>query len=284
MEGVGRVTAGRLAAHFSSYPDLQRYPREQILARLKGAPRAADLVNRLLDPGAMQPHLEAADAQLAQLAHQRVHVLSPRDEHWPARVDGLPRGQRPVVLYTYGTPAALRRPSVALFARPPLHDEAFDQAQNLARHLKPHGILPVTGAAHGFDVVITKITATGNTAGPSILICNAGMGGLPPPMRPSASLAARSGGALVSPFPMNHGPYEHDDKERALLQAALARACVFVEPLPDSPEWVAFQWALSADRPVFGIPAPGASLPDRVHPLKAAVDFDWVVAAASEAA
>lgn len=282
MEGVGRVTAGRLAAHFASYADLRRYPREQVLARIKGAPRAADLVGRLMDPAEMQPHLDAADAQLQQLARQRVRLLTPSDAGWPGRLEALPRAQRPVLLYVYGDAAALRLPSVALFARPPLRDDAFEQAQHLARHLKTHHLPPVTSAAHGFDIVITKIMATGASSAPSVLVCAAGMGVLPPSMRPTASLAARSGGALLSPFPMQHGPYDHDDKERSLLQAALSRACVFVEPHPQSPEWLALTWALEAGRPVFGIPAPDTPLPDRVHPLNSPVDFDWVVAAAAE--
>ena len=33
----------------------------------------------------------------------------------------------------------------------------------------------------------------------------------------------RAGGLLLSPFPMDHGPFDHDDAERALGQPELCR-------------------------------------------------------------
>jgi hypothetical protein len=102
---------------------------------------------------------------------------------------------------------------------------------------------------------------------------------IPPPMRPVISATVKAGGLLLSPFAMDHGPFEHDDKERALVLAALAQTCVFFEPVPDTPEWRAMTWAVEAGRPVFGAAAEGHPLPAPVHPLHSEVDFDWVLAA-----
>lgn len=282
MDGVGRVTAGRLLAHFTTYNDLLRFPREQVLTRIKGAPNAAALVAHLFDRTFMQPLLDEAEKIVAQLSKQRIEVLTCHDAEWPPGFDDLPRGNRPFLLYSYGHRAVLDVPSVALFAEPPLSPEPFEHAQALVRHLLPHGIAPVTGAAHGFDVVVHKLCYAGDTSYPSLLVANAGMAKAPGPIRPTISTAVRGGGLFISPFEMNHGPFEHDDRERALLQAALANACVFFEPKPDTPEWHVLTWTLEAHRPVFGIAAPDHPLPEQVHPIRTAVDFDWVLAAIQE--
>ncbi len=278
MEGVGRVTAGRLLTHFATYADLLRTPREQVLTRIKGAPNAQALVTRLFDEAAMTEKLATAQAAAAENEKRGVHTLSPPDEAWPAGLEDLPLAQRPFLLYAYGPLEALARPLVALFARPPLSEAAFETAQALVRHLLPHGLVPATGAAHGFDVVVHKLCA--GAGAPGLLVAPAGMARLAPPLRPTVTAAVRAGGLLVSPFPMTHGPFDHDDKERALTLAALARACVFFEPKPDTPEGHALTWALDAGRPVFGIAADDAPLPETVHRLREPVDSDWVVAAA----
>ncbi|NBC16413.1 MAG: transporter [Bacteroidetes bacterium] len=283
MEGVGRVTAGRLLNAFAHYEDLRRYPREQVLARIQGAPNGERLVGRLFDEATMQPHFEAAEAQRDRLAEQRVVVLAPGHPDWPDGLDALPLNRRPFLLYTYGHRDALHRPRVALFAPAKLRTDPFEQAQDLVRHLLDQDIVPATGAAHGFDVVVHKLSATGATPRPSLLVAACGMAKLPPPLRPIVSAAVRAGGLFCSPFPMQHGPFDHDDTERALVLAALADACVFFDPTPDTPEMQALTWALEAERPTFGVPAPEHALPEAVHPLRSAVDTDWVVAAVQPA-
>jgi hypothetical protein len=49
---------------------------------------------------------------------------------------------------------------------------------------------------------------------------------------------------------MTHGPFPHDDRERALVQAALARALLVAAPAEGSPESRAAAWATDAGRPV----------------------------------
>ena len=279
MDGVGRVTAGRLLAHFATYADLLRYPREQVLARLKGAPRSKVLVATLFDEETMTARLQDAEQTLAHLRTLRVVLIPMQDPAWPAGLNDLPRANRPFLLYTYGHLEVLSRPILALFAHPPISQEPFEQAQALVQHLLPHAVVPATGAANGFDVVVHKLCYAGRAGYPSLLVASAGMSKAPPPLRPTVSGAVKAGGLFVSPFAMNHGPFEHDDKERALILAALARACVFFEPKPKTPEWNAMTWAVEAGRPVFGIGSEEHPLPEPVHLLQSDVDFDWVLAA-----
>ncbi len=279
MDGVGRVTAGRLLSHFASYDDLLRYPREQVLARIKGAPRSKALVATLFDREAMGALLEKAEQTMEGLRKQRVTLVTMRDAAWPAGLHDLPRGNRPFLLHAYGRLDVLRRPIVAVLARPPLTTASVEQVQALAGHLVLHGVAPATGAAHTLDETVHKLCYGGTTGYASLLVASAGMAKAPSSMRPTISAVARAGGLFLSPFAMEHGPYEHDDKERALVLAALARACVFFEPTPHTPEWHAMTWAVETGRPVFGVAASQHPLPERVHPLHSDVDFDWVLAA-----
>ncbi len=280
MEGVGRVTVGRILHHFGTYEALVRFPREQVLARLKGTPNAAVLVKRLFEREAMHARLEAARNDAEALREKHITLFSMRDPAWPEGLSALPRPHRPVLLYGYGPPDALKRPAVALMARPPITDAAFEVAQALAATLADHGIAPATGAASGFDVVVCKRAAAGPPPRPALLVAHCGLARLPTKMRPPALAAVRAGGMLLSPFPMAHGPYEHDDRERALVLAALAHAAVFFEPQAGTPEWRALEWALEAGKPTFGIDAPDHPMPELVHRLHTDVDFEWVLAAA----
>ncbi len=279
MDGVGRVTAGRLLSHFASYDDLRRYPREQVLARIKGAPRSEALMTTLFDREAMGTLLEKAEQTMEGLRKQRVTLVTMRDAAWPAGLHDLPRGNRPFLLHAYGRLDVLRRPIVAVLARPPLTTASVEQAQVLVDHLVLHGMAPATGATHALDEAVHKLCYGGTTGYASLLVASAGMAKAPSSMRPTISAVVRAGGLFLSPFAMDHGPYEHDDKERALLLAALAQACVFFEPTPNTPEWHALTWAVETGRPVFGVAAPRHPLSERVHPLHSDVDVDWVLAA-----
>lgn len=276
-DGIGRVTAQRLLAHFPTYEALRATPREQVLLRIKGAPNAVALVGHLFDP-AMDALLTQAEEKLDALAEKHVAVLTAHDPRWPPGLDDLDRADQSVVLYAYGDADLLARPAAALFARPPLPGPAFEVAQDLTRKLIAHGIAPMTGAEHGFDIVIHKLCASAGH--PSVLVANAGFGRIPKPMRPVVSAVVRAGGVLVSPFPMAHGPYDHDDAERALVMAASARASAFFAAPPGSHEARALAWAVEHDRPVFGVEG-DEPLPERVHALARPLDLDWVVAAAS---
>lgn len=279
IDGVGRVTTGRLLSHFASYDALLAYPREQVLARIQGAPHAEDVVRTLFDRDTMQSLLAGASDELDALAQRRVDVLTAHHPSWPAGVSDLPRGERPVVLYVYGHLGVWEAPTLAAFARPPLPSEAFEKAQDTIRVVLGRGVAPVTAAATGFDVVVHKLSAAPPHPQPSLLVAGCGMGRIVSSLRPTVSQAVHAGGALVSPFPMAHGPFDHDDRQRASLQAAIARAALFVAPRPDTPEWHALEWAVEAGRPVFGIEDPDHPLPPQVHPLREDVDVEWLLSA-----
>lgn len=277
IPGVGRVTAGRVLDRFGSFTQLIRFPHEQVLLRLKGLPNASSLVDVLLDQADMERRLVEAREQLRTLASRGVAVIGQADQPWPAQLSGLPAAHLPNLLYCYGAAQRLAVPGVAIIGLPPLDEEGFERAQDLVRHLIDAGIPLVTGLASGFDVVVHKLASA--VRAPTIAVTSCGLARLPRPYRPVAATAVKQGGLLVSGFSMAHGPFDHDERDRCLLQAALARATVVVEPEESPLAQDAVDWALHDHRPVFSISSrePGPS--ERLHVLRSSEGFDWVVAA-----
>ena len=97
--------------------------------------------------------------------------------------------------------------------------------------------------------------------------------------RPIATATVKSGGLLISPFEMEHGPFGHDDLERVLIQSALARVCVFVEPGAESQDARALNWATDNHRSVFVIGETDGV--GDAHQIAGDADFDWLELAIS---
>ncbi len=251
LDGVGRVTAHRLLERFPSAEAVRAAPREQVLLRLKGVARADRAVDAICD-AAFDDALDAAGRQVEALAQRHLHVLAPGGAGWPAGLDALDRADRPVVLYGFGDLGALAWPSLAVLASAPLAAEPFERAQDVARAVLARGRGLVVGAAHGVDLALQKLSLAAGV--PAVAVVGAGLARLERSMRPGATALTRAGGLLVSPFPMTHGPFDHDDRERALVQAALGRAVLAVAPPPDSPEDRAAAWAADAGRTVGLLP------------------------------
>lgn len=247
LDGVGRVAAGRLVERFGSAERLLQTPREQVLVRLPGVPRAAQLVERLLDPSFAED-LAAAAAELDRLASRQVAVLTVHHPDWPSGLRDLERAQRPVVLYAYGATRALQRLMVAFLAHPPLEAPAFEGAQAVIRALLRTDVCPVVGLQHGFDVVACKLAA--GEGRPAVGVAASGLGRIPPSVRPAAAAMVRAGGLMLSSFPLEHGPFDHDDVERARLCAALADAVVMVGAPEGAAVWRAASWA-QGQRPLY---------------------------------
>lgn len=286
QEGVGRVSALRLLERFPTYKGLLGFPREQVLLRLKGIPNAERTVGLLFEVGAFEAAIEKARDELAEFAGKHIQVIANGHPHWPSGLANLERPNRPVVLYAFGSTEALTRTAVAFHGRPPLPGDAFEAAQSLARRLIEEGIPAACGAQSGFDVVLHKLYSAAGSA--CVMVARCGLAKVDNNMRPGVAAAVKAGGVLVSPFPPTHGPFDHDDAERVLLQTALAGPTVFVAPNVHTPEAHALEWALNSNRPVFGLVGDDTenalSFPERVHLLSREVDHDWVVAAARTSA
>ena len=256
LDGVGRVTAHRLLDHFASPDDLRATPREQVGLRIKGAPRAAETVERLFGPE-LDAALADAARQREALAPKRVTILARDSAHWPARLDDLEPAHRPVALWAYGHTDALT-PGLAILGRAGLAVPAFEAATDLAKRMASGGI--VTLAKDGFDLAVQKTALGAGARVVAVAVC--GLARMEPSLRPGATAVVRAGGCLVSPFAMAHGPFEHDEREAARVAAALAASAAGAGVEEDSPEAGALLWARDV-RPAFALVSGPEGLPVR---------------------
>ncbi len=275
MEGVGRVTTRKILEQFGTLAEVRRFPREQILNRLHRVPQAAKLADRLLNEELVTEALADAEKTIEELARRQVTVITSGDEIWPAGVDDLPNAHRPNALFAYGNLKLLGESSVAILGSAPVEPEPFEAAQTLARRLAGEGMIVSCSASDGLDNVITKILLSKD--GLPLLVAGCGLAKVAPSLRPAVSAAVKAGGLLVSSFLMQHGPFDHDVRERMLVQAALSKAAVFIEPREGGFGWDALEWSLDSGKPVFALTK--ESLPDRVHVIRDELDMDWVLAA-----
>jgi predicted Rossmann fold nucleotide-binding protein DprA/Smf involved in DNA uptake len=248
IEGVGRATANRILARFSSPEELAATPREQVLVRLKGTPAAAAVVQRLLEPG-LRDGVATWRKRVEALASRRVIVVAPGHPHWPAGLDALAPAHRPVVMWAYGNTACLTGPTVAVLGPTPLPHHEYELAQALTRRLLAEAIVPVVGLRPGFDVALHRMAAAAGR--PLAAVAPCGLARVDGSVRSSATSVVRAGGLLVSSFPMDHGPFEHDEVERGVVQAAIARVTCAFAPAAGGPEGRALVWAAANGRPAF---------------------------------
>lgn len=272
IPGVGRVAASRLVEHFSGPESLLECPREQLLLRLKGIARAADIAGEI--EATLPERMAEARRRLGDLDAHEVQVITPLDEAWPPGIEDLDRADRPVILYAHGALETIARRKVAIFATPPLSEEAFTKSQAALRHVLRVDGVPVTGARSSFDTAVHSVCSSADHNVPSILVLGCGLGKLDVSFRSLASAVVRSRGVLLSPFDMEHGPFDHDDLERASIQAAISDVSLFIEPPSGSPEWGTLEWAVSAQRSVFLIG--DAEAPQAVHRITGDTDLDWL--------
>jgi predicted Rossmann fold nucleotide-binding protein DprA/Smf involved in DNA uptake len=277
VPGVGRVAATRMAERFATAEELLACPREQVVLRLKGVAHAAEIAEEIRET--LRSRIASAEQRIADLGEHQIDPLTPLDTDWPANLSALDRSDRPVILYTHGPREVLTRKKVALFGRPPLTDEAFERSQTTLRRILRADAVPITGHGNPFDEVVNRVCSSPDHAAPSIVVASGGLDKLPASFRPLAASVVKSGGLLISSFELSHGPFEHDDYERAIVQAGLSDVSVFVEPQDSTPERKALEWVVAARRPAFLI-GDVADLPD-VHRLADDTDFDWLELAIS---
>lgn len=276
LRGVGRVVANKLIQLAPDLAGIRRYPREQVGHRLAGLPNGADIVSMVFDDVAISEAAAEANEVLRMHANKKISILTPLSEDYPARLAPLEERDKPAVLYAYGDPDSLSNPAVAFFGRPPVSDTVFDHCQALVENLAGRQISIILAGESGFCVALAKRALA--SGGPTVLVLSTGLDAVPRALRQTASLAARHGGAVVTPFPLGHGPFRHDRMEGARVMAALARVVVFANDELAEDHHEAADWATSHNRGVFTF-SPLAGIPN-AHVLTGPVDDEWLLAAA----
>jgi predicted Rossmann fold nucleotide-binding protein DprA/Smf involved in DNA uptake len=119
----------------------------------------------------------------------------------------------------------------------------------LTRRLLAAGVAPAVGLRPGFDVALHRLAV--GAGRPAVAVASTGLAKVDGSVRPGATALVRAGGVMLSPFPMDHGPFDHDEYERALVQAAISRVVAAFAPEAGGPSARALAWAVEAGRPAY---------------------------------
>lgn len=272
LEGVGRVTAGRLSRLFGSYAALRLFPREQILTRLKGVPKAAALVATLHDEAAMDEHLASAAAALQALQEKKITAHLTNQPPLDKRFAALSPSDSPLLLFAHGNTALLEAPLVALIGTPMPPQQPLLQA--LLATLQQEAQPCCLGIDEEATPSLLKRLLQQETA--PVLIAAAGLGRLPQAQRGLASAAVRAGGLLIAPFPHTHGPFLHDVREQLTVQGTLAAATLFFNPAPDTAAWHSLSQTVAHGKPTFVVGSPEQPIPRAAQRLASQADLAWI--------
>ena len=281
IKGIGRVTANRILAHFRTYEDLQRYPREQVMARLRGAPNLARLIGTLYDAEVINAMLKEAAAFIETLSKKQIQLITRHHDRWPAGLNELTPAKQPLVLYCYGHLSLLNRPAVTFLWGSSLDPTAEKKTRLLINLLRKKDIVPVAEAMPASDIFLKHASHPESHRQTAILVTPCGLGKLDKTVRLIANRIVKAGGLLLSAYSMDHGPFLHDRKDTALILTALTGPTVYMGSDKKIPQWRAVTWGIQNGRSVFVTSPTIPPETDHVHYLQNEVDFEWVVAAAS---
>lgn len=279
IEGLGRVRIKRIVTAFSTYQQLKQMPFEQALLRLKGIPKANDVLKKLLDEAIFLPLLQKAQAHLEHLKAVQVQVIHDEHEAYPKHIQVMEASHCPNLLYGFGDLALLNQAKVSFFGKPPIAGTFFELAQDLCRFLIAKKVVFVCGIGNGFDTVMHKLASSASH--PSIMLANCGLAQVAPSIRPQIMQSVRAGGLLCSSFPFQEMDQEAHEFERTMMQAALCRVSVFVAHKSfQIAELRAMKWAIAQGYAVFTIG--GEDVPSEAQPLESEQDFAWVMQAIAQ--
>jgi predicted Rossmann fold nucleotide-binding protein DprA/Smf involved in DNA uptake len=221
LPGFGQQSLWRITRAFEDLSHLRSFPREHVLAHLKGIPNRSEKVQWLFDDQRLAPQLAEAEAAARDLTHKKVDLIRAARPPFFAQIDPLPKKVRPSLLYQYGPPM----PSgsrVGFLARGALSETAFSWSETVLDAL-PDSVTVITGIHCGFDVVASKrrerITH----------LSIDGFSQIEPTYRPTVIASLKRGGGLLSSKMPSEQADQHDWRTRAWLMAALCDDLVVLD-------------------------------------------------------
>ena len=223
IPGVGRRTAHKLLLKFPTLAHLAAAPPDDRQEALRQAPRriSGDLMDLV------QAQLPAAERTVADHRDAGLAVLALPDPEFPpqlARID-----DPPLVLFVEGDQAALVRvPCVAVIGTRKPTPVGTEVADRIARWLVRTGYTVVSGLAKGIDGTAHRAALA--ERGCTVAVLAEGLDHIyPPAHRSLAKTIARSGGALVSEYPLGYRAQRSSFVDRDRLQSGLSVAVIPVQ-------------------------------------------------------
>ena len=216
------------------------------LARIRGI--SSELADRILR---WRDFIEF-DRELEIAKNGGVTILCRTDDEYPASLREL--RDAPLCIYLRGTlPADLAVRSISIVGT----RNASNYGARMARHLSESaaygGWTTISGLAVGIDTIVHQ--ATVDAGGRTVAVLGGGLAKLHPVENLDLARAIiRSGGAVISEFPMTTAPTRHTFPMRNRIIAGLSCGTLVVEAGVNSGSLITAAQALEQGRHVFAVP------------------------------
>ncbi|MES2902101.1 MAG: DNA-processing protein DprA [Pseudomonadota bacterium] len=242
--GVGRLTAARLLAHFST-PHAIFSATPAALGQIVSARKAALL---LAAPG------EAVCAQIARTldwaSHSGRHLLALDDPRYPALLRQIP--DPPPLLYAIGRTELLQGPALAVVGSRNASTQGLANAAAFAHALSAAGITIVSGLALGIDSAAHQGAL--RALGATVAVIGTGADRIYPSRNRSLAHQIAEQGCIISEYALGTAPQAANFPRRNRLISGLCCAVLVVEAAAQSGSLITAHVAADQGRDVFAIP------------------------------
>lgn len=197
-------------------------------------------------------HSDAAmDDLIGRMEKSNVRVLFREDPAYPYLLSFI--DDPPYVLYSAGDTAAFQRPMVAVVGTRLPSAYGRDMAVAISSGLAEAGFCVVSGLARGIDSAAHEGVL--KAGGVTVAVLGSGINVPYPPENVSMMRhIARSGGLVVSEYPLDAEPATYHFPHRNRVISGLSHALVFVEGKVKSGGMLTVASALRQGREVFAVP------------------------------
>lgn len=187
-------------------------------------------------------------------ADLKAHALSflyIGDKQYPRVLKETP--DAPAILYYRGDLKAFSFPMIALVGSRKSTKYGVEVTQKIVKELAAAQICVVSGLALGIDSVAHRSSLSNNI--PTIAVLGNGLDKVYPPSHYNlAGEIIKSGGLVISEFPINTPTYPAHFPMRNRIIAGLSLGVVIIEAVSSSGSLITAKAALAYDREIFAVP------------------------------
>lgn len=180
-----------------------------------------------------------------------VNFVTISDRNYPENLKNL--NDAPMVLYYKGNIKRSDKNAVAIVGSRKITSYGRDVTTKFAYELASYGITIVSGLAFGVDVAAHK--ACLEAGGRAIAVLASGLDSITPQSNSwLGEKIIKSGGALISEYPLGHKPLKSDFPERNRIISGLSKAVLVIEGARKSGTLHTASHAAEQGRQVFAVP------------------------------
>ena len=194
---------------------------------------------------------ESVDQQIEDTDKIGAQIITMRDPEYPNLLKEI--YDPPILYWLKGDPEALKKPGVAVVGTRNASTYGKKQAQKFSTKLAEKGLCIFSGLAYGIDTIGHQSAL--NVGGTTVAVLGSGIDNLYPKSNTEiANAIVKSGGAVISEFPLGMIPEKNNFPLRNRVVSGLSLGVVVIESGIKGGSMITAELALDQNREVFAIP------------------------------